>query len=152
MNETVSVPKTAKRRGVWGWIAVSLLIAVIVLAVMGEIAVHRAMPILKGRVIETLSARFDSRVEIDGFSVSVLKGLEVSGEGLRIYPQDEVVAAGATDPLITLGHFSFHANLLGLFVKPMHVGTVHVSGMAIHIPPREMRQQAPPHARHLGKI
>ncbi len=24
--------------------------------------------------------------------------------------------------------------------------------MAIHIPPREMRQQAPPHARHLGKI
>jgi hypothetical protein len=54
--------------------------------------------------------------------------------------------------LIALGHFSFHANLLGLFVKPMHVGTVHVEGMAIHIPPREMRQQAPKGQRHLGKI
>jgi AsmA-like C-terminal region len=62
------------------------------------------------------------------------------------------VAAGATEPLIAVRHFSFHANLLGLFVKPMHVGTIHVSGMAVHIPPREMRQQAPPHARHLGKV
>jgi hypothetical protein len=113
---------------------------------------HRAMPILKGRVIETLSTRFNSRVEMDGFSVSVLKGLEVSGDGLRIYPVDEVMAAGATDPLIALGHFSFHARMMGLFVKPMHVGTVHVSGMVIHIPPREMRQQAPAHARHLGKV
>ncbi|MBB5329557.1 AsmA-like C-terminal region-containing protein [Tunturiibacter gelidoferens] len=152
MNEILNDTKTVKRRSVWGWILISLLIAVIVLAVIGEIAVHRAMPILKGRVIETLSSRFDSRVEIDGFSVSVLKGLEVSGEGLRIYAQDEVVAAGATDPLIALGHFSFHANLLGLFVKPMHVRTVHVAGMVIHIPPREMRQQAPKGQRHMGKI
>src|SRR5580658_10116767 len=145
MNGTLNDPKTVKRRGVWGWIAVSLLIAVIVLAVIGEIAVHRAMPILKGRVIETLSTRFNSRVEMDGFSVSVLKGLEVSGDGLRIYPVEEVVAAGAREPLIAVRHFSFHANLMGLFVKPTHVGTVHVSGLAIHIPPREMRQQAPPH-------
>jgi AsmA-like C-terminal region len=152
MNGIVSDPKIAKRRGVWGWVLISLLIAVIALAVIGEIVVHRAMPILKGRVIETLSARFNSRVEMDGFSVSVLKGLEVSGDGLRIYPEDEVVAAGAKDPLIVLGHFSFHANLLGLFVKPMRVGTVYVKDMAIHIPPREMRQQAPKGQRHIGKI
>ncbi|NYF90854.1 AsmA family protein [Tunturibacter empetritectus] len=152
MNESISDLKTRRHRGVWGWILISLLIAVIVLAVIGEIVVHRAMPILKGRVIETLSTRFNSRVEMDGFSVSVLKGLEVSGDGLRIYPQDEVVAAGAKDALISLGHFSFHASLSGLFVKPMHVGTVHVAGMAIHIPPREMRQQAPKGQRHLGKI
>jgi hypothetical protein len=152
MNETVNDLNTSKRRGVWGWILISLLIAVCVLAAIGEIVMHRAMPILKGRVIETLSTRFDSRVEMDQFSVSVLKGLEVSGGGLRIYPPDEVVAAGATHPLIALGHFSFHANVLGLFVKPMHVGTVHVAGMVIHIPPREMRQQAPKGQRHLGKI
>ncbi|WP_158943247.1 AsmA-like C-terminal region-containing protein [Granulicella sp. S190] len=136
----------------WGWISVSLLLAVVILAVIGEVTVHRAVPILKGRVIETLSTRFDSKVELDKLSVSVLKGLEVSGEGLRIYPVDEVVEAGDTDPLISLGRFSFRANLLGLFVKPMHVGTVHVQGMAIHIPPREMRQQVPKGQRHLGKI
>ena len=152
MNESMSDLKTQEHRGVWGWILVSLLIAVVVLAVICVVVVHRAMPILKGRVIETLRARFNSRVEMDGFSVSVLKGLEVSGTGLRIYPQDEVVAAGAADPLITFGHFSFHASLSGLFVKPMHVGTVHVAGMTIHIPPREMRQQAPTGRQHLGRI
>jgi hypothetical protein len=144
--------KRVKRRGLWGWIFVSLLLAVIVLATVAEVMFHRAAPILKGRVIETLSTRFKSRVEMDGFAVSVLKGLEISGDGLRIYPPDDVVAAGATQPLIDLKHFSFHADLLGLFLKPMHVGTVHVSGMVISIPPREMRAQAPKQERHGGKM
>jgi hypothetical protein len=151
-KERVEARGVSKRRRVWTWIVASLLIAVAVLGVIGEVMVRRAAPILKGRVIETLSTRFNSQVELDGFDVSLVKGLEVSGSGLRIFPQDEVVAAGATEPLIALGRFSFHANLAGLFVKPMHVGTVHVTGMAIHIPPKEMRAQAPKGQRHLGKI
>jgi hypothetical protein len=113
---------------------------------------HRAGPIFKGRVIETLSARFDSRVEMDGFDVSVVKGFQVSGNGLRIYPPDDVVEAGAKDPLISLSHFSFHVDMAGLFAKPMHVGIVSVRGMTISIPPREMRQQAGESGRHIGKI
>jgi hypothetical protein len=147
------VDDSGKRgHGLWGWIAVSGLIAVIVLVVIADVMMHRAAPILKGRVIETLSTRFRSRVELDKFQVSVLRGLEVSGDGLRIFPPDDVVAAGATQPLISLTHFSFHAPLRGLFLKPMHVGTVHVSGMAIHIPPREMRQQGHGPKRKMGKI
>ena len=103
-------------------------------------------------MIETLSTRFDSRVEMAAFHVSVLKGLEVSGDGLRIYPVDEVVEAGAKDPLISLDHFAFHVPVDGLFQKPMHVGTVKVRGMVISVPPREMRQQAPEREKHTGKI
>jgi len=151
-TEPIEVRGVSKRLRVWTWIFASLLIAVVVLGVIGEVMVHRAAPILKGRVIETLSTRFKSRVELDGLEVSLVKGLEVSGGGLRIFPEDEVVAAGATEPLIALGHFSFHANWTGLFAEPMHVGAVHVSGMAIHIPPKEMRAQAPKGRRQLGKI
>lgn len=140
------------RHRVWRWIAVSLLLAVIAIAGTLEVVLHRAYPILKGRILETLSTRFDSRVEMDEFQVSVLKGLEVSGNGLRIYPPDEVVAAGAKAPLISLGQFSFHANVMGLFEKPMHIGVVKVRGMTISIPPKEMRQQAAKGGRHLGKI
>ena len=113
---------------------------------------HRAAPILKGRVIDTLSARFNSRVELDALDVSLVKGFQVAGSGLRIFPEDEVVAAGATEPLITLKHFSFHADWAGLFAKPMHVGTAYVSGMAIQIPPKEMRAKAPKGQRRIGKI
>jgi hypothetical protein len=151
-NDRAESHGISKRRRVWTWVLASLLIAVAVLGVIGEVVVHRAAPILKGRVIETLSTRFNSRVELDGFDVSLVKGLEVSGNGLRIFPEDEVVAAGATEPLITLGHFSFHADWNGLFEKPMHVGTVHVTGMTIQIPPKEMRAQAPKERRHIGKI
>jgi hypothetical protein len=141
-----------KRRGVWGWIAVSLLITVIVVVAIGGMMLRRAIPILKGRVIDTLSAKFNSRVELDKFEVSVVKGFQVDGSGLRIFPQDEVVAAGATEPLILVSRFSFHVNWKGLFAKPMHVGTVHVSGMEIQIPPKELRAQAPKGQRHLGEI
>jgi hypothetical protein len=144
--------KIKRKRGLWGWIAVSALLAVIALVIVADVMLHRAGPILKGRVIETLSTRFKSRVELDKFQVSVLSGLEVSGDGLRIYPPDDVVAAGATKPLISLAHFSFHVPLHGLFLKPTHVGTVHVNGMAINIPPRQMRQQAHGPKRKLGKI
>jgi len=136
---------------IWLWVIAPVLISGTVVAVIAAIMMRRAEPILKGRVIETLSARFDSRVELDGFHVMVAKGLEVSGDGLRIFPPDDVVAAGAKGPLISLGHFSFHANLPGLFIRPMHVGTVFVSGMTIHVPPREMREQGAG-KRHLGKI
>src|SRR5271170_2671165 len=151
-DERVEASGFAKRRRVWVWIVTSLLIAIAVLGVIAEVMVHRAAPILKERVIDTLSTRFNSRVELDGFDVSLVKGLEVSGSGLRIFSEDEVVAAGATDPLIALGHFSFHADWTGLFAKPMHVGTVHVTGMSLHIPPKEMRAQAPKGQRHLGQI
>jgi hypothetical protein len=151
-REQVEILGLSKRRRVWTWILASLLIAVVVLGVAGEVMVYRAAPILKGRLIETLSTRFNSRVELDGLDVSLVQGLEISGRGLRIFPEDEVVAAGATQPLIALGHFSFHAEWAGLFAEPMHVGTVHVSGMAIHIPPKEMRAQAPKGQRHFGKI
>jgi len=113
-NEQVEAQSVLKRRGVWTWIFASLLIAVVVLGAIGEVMVHRAAPILKGRVIETLSARFNSRVEMDGFDVSPVRGFVVSGRGLRIFPQDEVVAAGETKPLIELGRFSFHADCCGL--------------------------------------
>jgi hypothetical protein len=151
-DEQGQIRRVSKRRRVWTWVFASLLIAVVVLGVIGEVMVHRAAPILKGRVVETLGTRFNSRVELDGLDVSLVKGLEVSGSGLRIFPEDEVVAAGATEPLIALKHFSFHADWTGLFADPMHVGAVHVAGMAIHIPPKEMRAQAPKGQRHIGKI
>jgi len=124
------------------WVSISALLAVVALAVVGEVVVRRAAPILKGRVISSLSARFDSKVELDRLDVSLVKGLEVSGEGLRIYAPDDMVAAGATRPLIAVKGFEFHANLRGLFLKPMHTGTVYLTGLEIHIPPREVRHAA----------
>src|ERR1700722_5390764 len=150
---TSSTEARSRGRTVWRWVAISGLLAVIVLAFVGEVMVDRAAPILKGRVLETLRTRFNSRVELDGFDVSVLKGLAIEGSGLRIYPPEDVVAAGATQPLIAIRHFTFHTNLAGLFLKPMHVGTVDVDGLVIDVPPKTQRNAgATTGRRRKGKI
>jgi hypothetical protein len=131
------------------WIAA---IAAVVLLVVGEVMLKRAEPILKGRLIETLSTRFNSRVELDDLQVSLIKGLAVSGKGLRIFLPDDVVAAGAKDPLFAVRQFEFHAGLIGLFLKPTHVRTVYVHGLVINIPPKSMRRQETQRPRHQGKI
>jgi hypothetical protein len=84
-------------------------LSVLTLGLVFQIMLDRAAPILRGRVIETLSTRFDSKVELDWVNVSVLNGLAVSGRGLRIYPPDDVMAAGAAHPLIAIDNFDFHA-------------------------------------------
>ncbi len=139
-------------RRVWKWLGLSVLIAALVLAVIISVVLRHAGPILKGRVIETLSTRFDSKVELDRLGVSIDHGIAVSGSGLRIYPPDDVMAAGATSPLISIERFSFHSGVRGLFFKPTRVAAVRVHGLSIHIPPREYRSAAAPRRQHRGKI
>jgi hypothetical protein len=137
----------------WKWLAVVLVLSAVALFIVAKIVLSRATPILKGRVIETLSTRFESKVELDQLNVSVLQGLQVTGDGLRIYPPDDVIAAGASHPLIAVQHFDFRAGVMGLFIKPMHVSSVHVSGLSIYIPAKEYRKQAATQPKkHRGKI
>jgi uncharacterized protein involved in outer membrane biogenesis len=153
-NDVVEGRATQNPREHKGWRLVIwiTLIALVVLVAVGEVMLKRAEPILKGRVIETLSTRFNSHVELDDLQVSVVKGLAVTGKGLRIYAPDDVVAAGAKDPLFVVQQFEFHARLMGLFLKPTHVGAVHVQGLVINIPPKSTRQQNAAKSRHQGKI
>lgn len=136
-------PMDPKRRRVWKWIGSGVLICVIVLIVISNVMLRRATPILKSRIIESLSTRFDSRVELDKLDVSLGRGLEVAGQGLRIFPPEAVVAAGANQPLIAVRDFHFHSGVMGLFFTPTHVSAVRVNELNIHIPPREMREQKP---------
>ncbi len=140
------------RRGVWAWIGISALIALVTFLIVAEIMIERAGPILKGRVIETLSTRFNGRVELDNFNVSVLRGLEITGDRLRIFPPDAVVSAGATQPLIAIDHFTFHSGVIGLIFKPMHLRAVYVTGLHINVPPRELRDKSQRVEGRKGKV
>ena len=148
------LPAKPKRRipRFWRWAIPATLAVIVVVVAAVQIAIARAGPILKGRVVETLRARFGSDVQLDSLHVTVLHGVDVTGGGLRIFPTSEVMAAGDRTPVIAIAQFDFHATLSGLIFRPTHVGTVHVRGLAIHIPPADMRNKASPHRRRLGKV
>jgi hypothetical protein len=111
-------------------------------AVIARVVIDRAQPILRTRVIETLSNRFKGKVELATLNVSVIKGLEVSGSGLKIYgPTDPNPYTEGVQPLISLREFHFHTGVRNLFRSNVHADTVYVKGMELNIPPKENRQE-----------
>ena len=135
------------------WILGILVAISVVILVSIRIAIARAQPILHARVVETLSARFKSRVELGELHVSISNGLHVDGKGLQIY--------GATDPnpweagvqpLLEIGEFRFQTEFRNLFREPMHVDTIFVSGLTLNIPPKNDRQGLNNLRRRGGKM
>ena len=132
-------PRQSRR---WRWILGFLLIFVAAAVVGIRMMIVRAQPILRARVIETLSARFKSRVELGNLSVWVADGLHVEGKDLRIYgATDPNLWEPGVQPLLEIGEFRFQTALRSLFREPMHVDTVYVNGLIVNVPPMSDRQE-----------
>jgi hypothetical protein len=137
----------------WRWLVGVLLAFLIALAICIPIGVIRAQPILRTRVIETLSARFKSRVELAELHVWIANGLHAEGKGLQIY--------GATDPnpwepgvqpLLNIQEFHFQTSLRNLFREPMKLDTIYVGGLTMNIPPKNDRREIRKFGRQGQKI
>ena len=90
---------------------------------------------LRHRIIQTLSDRLDSDVELGDLHLRVFPALRADGADLRIRRR------GMTDypPLISIKSFHVDANILGLWRK--HVDHVQLDGLDINIPPSEARDR-----------
>jgi hypothetical protein len=145
--------QTGARRRLRYWIGGVALVAIGVIAAAGSIIISHAEPILRARVIETLSTKFKSQVELDAFHVSLIKGVQVSGSGLRIFGDtDPNNHEPGVQPIIGVAEFRFRTGMLDLFRSPMHVDTIHVSGLQINLPPREQRGEMKKMSPKGGKI
>jgi hypothetical protein len=123
----------------------------VVLAIAGIFGVEWGMrqiqPMLRRKVVETLSARFNSPVELDRLSLSMSKGVMVTGGGLRI-----LYLAGPTKPdarphappMLTVDSFEFGTGWQELLRPTTRVMSVKVRGLQVNIPPKEERGVAMP--------
>ena len=139
MNETV------RRWIVW------VSAASVVLLVAGVIAVRWGLrqvePMLRRKVVETLSARFHSPVELDQLSLTMSRGVIVTGSGLRI-----LYLAGPTKPdarpnappMLVVDNFEFGTGWRELLRPTTRVVSVKVRGLQVNIPPKEERGAAMP--------
>ena len=144
MTENAPQPAPAaphrRLRRILLWAGSILAIVVVAALVTGDILLHRAGPILKDKVIDTLSTRFDSRVDLKTFQVSLVRGFEVYGSGLKLYPNH----LDASQPLIQVDRFSFHVfGWRSLFHTPFVINRVQVSGLSIDMPPKQQRHDLP---------
>jgi hypothetical protein len=137
-----TVVKKPSRSRLWKWIAVFALLLVGVAIISVRYMIAHAGPILRARVVQTLSNRFKSKVELASFQVSLVNGIQVSGSGLKIFgPTDPNPYEPGVQAFIDIPEFRFQTSLRNLFRSPMHVDTVYVNGMVLNVPPKESRQQ-----------
>jgi len=136
----------------WHWIVGISLLFIVAISVVG-VLISNAKPILRTRVVETLSARFKSKVELEAFDVSLMKGFQVSGEGLRLFGDgDPNNHEPGIQPLIAVAEFRFRMEIRDFLRSPMRVKTVYVRGLRLNLPPREQRGQMTKLGPEGGKI
>ena len=122
----------------WGLRVAGALLAAAAVAV--GVLLRQAEPLMRAGIISAVENRFHARVELDGFSVSLMRGLEARGTGLRIWPPAEVagvtVPPGQGEPLVSLEEFDFRAPLEYRPGMPIHLSVVELKGLTVHLPPR----------------
>jgi hypothetical protein len=134
--------KVGGKRRLWRWITLIVLFAALAVAGATIYAIHWARPILRARLIDTLSAHFKSKVELSALDVSLANGVQVEGRGLKIFGQsDPNVYEPGIQPLIAVQEFRFQTGLRGLLESPTRVHSVFVKGLILNIPPRQERPQ-----------
>jgi hypothetical protein len=148
--------KKTLRSKIWArrriWVSAVCLVALIAAAAIA-FALYRAEPILRSTVIQTLSARFKSKVELEAFHVSFFKGFQVSGEGLRIFGDaDPNNHEPGVQPILEVAQFRFSMRVAEFLRSPMRVDTVYLRGMKLNLPPREQRADMRTMQTQSGKI
>jgi hypothetical protein len=141
-----------KRQGWWRrrwvlWSCAVFVLLAITGAVMVEWGLRQLQPMLRRKVVETLSARFHSPVELDRIELSMGKNVIVRGGGLRI-----LYLAGPTKPddrpnappMLVVDSFEFGTDWRELLRPTTRVVMVKVQGLRINIPPKEERGPAMP--------
>lgn len=131
------------RQPIRRWV-LGLVVGLLIIGTGATVILKRAEPILRARVIETLSARFKGPVELNEFHVSLSHGVQVQGDGLKIYgEQDPNIHKPGIQPLIEIAHFTFQTRILELMRSPMRVESINLKGLRLNLPPKEQRQAGP---------
>ena len=139
--ETAARPSAGRRRQFPRWLAWGCGVVLVLLVIVGAVVayvLHNAEPILRRRVIATLEERFHSPAELDALHISLLRGLQVTGNGLRISHFGEQGGADAAQgaPILSVKSFEFRTGLRALFEPTIRVKAVEVQGMELRIPPK----------------
>lgn len=128
----------------------TVLLVLIVLALLASWAGYRywqshADVFLRARVIATLSARFNSPVELDSIHLDTNDGVRVAGTGLRIFylagPTRPDADTTSPPPMLNIPSFEFTTNFRELLKPTTRILNVVVRGTQVDIPPHN-RQAA----------
>ena len=105
-------------------VAVILLLLLLSLPIAVE-------PRIKQRLVNALGERFDSEVQVETLTVSLLPTPRLSGRGLVLRHKHRT----DVPPLVMIASFSGEAGLVGLLSDPVRISNIRLEGLEINVPP-----------------
>jgi uncharacterized protein involved in outer membrane biogenesis len=82
-------------------------------------------------VVQELSRRFESHVDLKSIEVQIWPTIGVTGQGLSIQYRNRP----DIEPLIRIEKFTFPTGLLAVLRAPRRIASIHLTNMVITIPP-----------------
>ena len=116
---------------IWAYIVAAIVVPSAVLALY--VGLHQKIieEHVRQLVVQELTRRFDSLVELESFHVQFWPTVQVQGRNLSLLNRNRPDAA----PLLRVEEFSFHLGAVGIFRAPRHIRKITVKNMVITIPP-----------------
>ena len=151
-EEAVETVELKKRPRWWQrrwllWVGTGFVVLGFAGAMAVQWGLRQMQPLLRKKVVETLSARFHSPVELDRLELSMSRDIIVTGGGLRI-----LYLAGPTNPdarpnappMLEVDRFEFRTGWRELLRPTTRLVTVKVQGLRVNVPPKEDRGSQEP--------
>ena len=88
-------------------------------------------PRIRQRLVNAVGERFDSEVQLESLTVSLLPRPRLSGRGLVLRHKRRT----DVPPLVKIASFSGEAGLVGLLSDPVTVRNIYLEGLEINVPP-----------------
>jgi AsmA-like C-terminal region len=105
-------------------------VAVILLLLLFSLPIA-VEPRIKQRLVNALGERFDSEVQLEALTVSLLPRPRLSGRRLVLRHKHRT----DVPPLVTIASFWGEADLVGLLSDPVRVSNIRLEGLEINVPP-----------------
>ncbi|HEU0142002.1 MAG TPA: AsmA-like C-terminal region-containing protein [Bryobacteraceae bacterium] len=113
------------------WLIAFTVVALVLLTFLAALF-HAASSLSRDYVVEALSEKYQSDVELEELNLSLLPSIRATGHRLSFRHK------GRTDvpPLIEIQEFRVQAGIIGLLRSTKRVSKVELIGMKINVPPR----------------
>jgi hypothetical protein len=136
-----------RRRRFWLWILGGAGGVFLLLLIAGIIFGNRLEPIARDRLVEYLSERFQSDIELRELNLRLFPRVSVTGKGLKFRWKKR------TDipPMVELGEFSFNMSYQDMVAPTKHISLVKLKDFQLNMPPKENQvREAKPGERVLA--
>mgnify|MGYP000879908341 CR=1 FL=1 len=124
-----------RRKRLWLIILSSVAAVLIVVGLVLTYYARQMEPMARDWIVQHLSEKFESDVELKELRVSAIPRLHVVGKGvlLRWKHRSDV------PPMIRLGEFSFQVKWSDLAAPTKHISLIKLKDFELNLPPREDR-------------